>query len=61
MPEERDSVMTIEELPTDLDIPKSTLYKLAQERKVSGQNVGRHWRFHKHGIDRQLMQHRDRA
>jgi excisionase family DNA binding protein len=49
-----DSVMTVEELAVYLKIPRSTLYKLAQERKIPGQKVGRHWRFHKATIDRWL-------
>ncbi|GJQ27291.1 MAG: DNA-binding protein [Phycisphaerae bacterium] len=46
-----DSVMTIDELSSYLKVPKSTLYKLAQEGKVPGQKVGRHWRFHRVVID----------
>lgn len=45
-------ILTIEELAEYLKISKSTLYKLAQEDKVPGQKVGRHWRFHKTVIDR---------
>lgn len=48
------SVMTIEELAAYLKVSKSTLYKLAQEGKVPGQKVGRHWRFHKDVIDHWL-------
>ena len=44
-------IMTIEELSVYLKIAKSTLYKLAQEGKLPGQKVGRHWRFHKETID----------
>ena len=44
-------VMTIDELATYLQLSKSTLYKLAQEGKVPGQKVGKHWRFHKEAID----------
>lgn len=51
-----DEVMTIEELAAYLKLSKSTLYKLAQEGKVPGQKVGRHWRFRKHAIDRWLDQ-----
>lgn len=47
-------VMTIEELATYLQVSKSSLYKLAQEGKVPGQKVGRHWRFHKTAIDQWL-------
>lgn len=46
-----DSVLTIDELAAYLKIAKSTLYKLAQENKVPGQKVGRHWRFHRDAVD----------
>jgi excisionase family DNA binding protein len=51
MAKNRDSVMTITELSAYLKISKSTLYKLAQEGKVPGQKVGKHWRFRKESID----------
>jgi len=51
-----DSVMTIDELSASLKIAKSTLYKLAQEGKLPGQKVGRHWRFRKDAVDRWLDQ-----
>ncbi|MES9855039.1 MAG: helix-turn-helix domain-containing protein [Sedimenticola sp.] len=44
-------VMTIEELSSYLKIPKSTLYKLAQEGKLPGQKIGKQWRFGKRAID----------
>lgn len=47
-------VLTIDELSVYLKVPKSTLYKLAQEHRVPGQKVGRHWRFRKARIDRWL-------
>lgn len=47
-------VMTIDELAAYLQVAKSTLYKLAQEGKVPGQKVGKHWRFSKAAIDRWL-------
>jgi DNA binding domain, excisionase family len=47
-------VMTIDELAVYLQVSKSSLYKLAQEGKVPGQKVGRHWRFHRGTIDRWL-------
>ncbi|MAO19197.1 MAG: DNA-binding protein [Phycisphaerae bacterium] len=51
-------VMTIDDLASYLQVAKSTLYKLAQEGKVPGQKVGKHWRFKKDAIDRWL-EHRD--
>jgi excisionase family DNA binding protein len=49
-------VLTIDELATYLKVAKSTLYKLAQEGRVPGQKVGKHWRFSKASIDRWLEQ-----
>lgn len=49
-------VMTIDDLAAYLQVSKSSLYKLAQEGKVPGQKVGKHWRFHKSVIDRWLEQ-----
>jgi len=46
--------MTIDDLAAYLQVSKSSLYKLAQDRKVPGQKVGRHWRFRKETIDRWL-------
>jgi excisionase family DNA binding protein len=48
-------VFTIGELAGYLKISKSTLYKLAQEGSLPGVKVGRHWRFHRHAVDRWLM------
>jgi len=53
-----DNVLTVDELATYLKIPKSTVYKLAQERKLPGQKVGRHWRFSKTVIDHWLGERR---
>jgi excisionase family DNA binding protein len=46
--------MTVEELSDYLRIPRSTLYKLAQEGKVPCKKVGRHWRFRREAVDRWL-------
>ena len=48
------SVLTISELAAYLKIPKSTAYKLAQEGKIPGQKIGRHWRFLRETIDEWL-------
>ncbi len=47
-------VMNVEEVCQYLRIPRSSLYKLAQEGKIPCQKVGRHWRFRKETIDRWL-------
>ena len=49
-----DQIFTVDELAVYLKVSKSTLYKLLSEGKVPGQKVGRHWRFHKDGIDQWL-------
>ncbi|MEZ6212174.1 MAG: helix-turn-helix domain-containing protein [Phycisphaerales bacterium] len=49
-------VMTIDDLAAYLQVAKSTLYKLAQEGKVPGQKVGKHWRFRREAIDTWLDQ-----
>jgi excisionase family DNA binding protein len=54
MHEQPHDVMTFEEVLTYLRIPRSSLYKLAQEGKIPSQKVGRHWRFRREAIDRWL-------
>jgi len=50
-----DEVMTIIDLAAYLKLSKSTLYKLAQEGKVPGQKIGKHWRFHRQVIEQWLI------
>lgn len=38
---------TAEEIAEYLRLPLSTVYKLAQDGKLPGFKVGRHWRFRK--------------
>ena len=45
-------IMTIEEVANYLRVPVSSLYKLAQQRKIPASKVGRHWRFRREFIDR---------
>lgn len=54
MDKHKESVLTIDDLSAYLKIAKSTLYKLAQEGKLPGQKVGRHWRFHREAVDEWL-------
>jgi excisionase family DNA binding protein len=61
MSDQSEGVFTIDELAEYLKLSKSTLYKLAQEGKIPGQKVGRHWRFHKAVIDRWLGNRTDEA
>lgn len=50
------AVLTIDEIADYPKVPKSTVYKLAQEGKIPGQKVGRHWRFRREAIDAWLAQ-----
>ena len=54
MASEFPEIMTITETCKYLRIPRSSLYKLAQEGKVPCQKVGRHWRFRREAIERWL-------
>lgn len=49
-------ILTIHETSEYLRIPLSSMYKLAQERKIPCQKVGRHWRFHRGALDRWLQE-----
>jgi excisionase family DNA binding protein len=39
--------LTVEEVAAYLRLPLSTVYKLAQDNKLPGFKVGKHWRFRK--------------
>ena len=54
MPSDQPDVLTVTELAAYLKVPKSTVYKLAQEGRVPAQKVVRHWRFRREAIDRWL-------
>ncbi len=56
MPDTYPPILTIEEASQYLRIPFSSLYKLAQDRKIPCLKVGRHWRFRKETIDSWLDQ-----
>ena len=60
MKAEPESIMTIDEVADYLKIPKSTMYKLAQEGSIPCQKVGRHWRFRKNTINKWLDSHKNR-
>lgn len=44
-------VMTVAEVASYLRIPRGSVYKLAQQRKIPCQKAGRHWRFRKEAVD----------
>ena len=60
-PDTPKKIMNIEGLSKYLDVSKSTLYKLAQEGKVPGQKVGKHWRFRKETVDKWLDEGADKT
>jgi excisionase family DNA binding protein len=39
--------LNAEEVAAFLRLPRSTVYKLAQDRVIPGFKVGKHWRFRK--------------
>lgn len=43
-------ILTVDETAELLKIPRSSVYKLAQEGKIPAQKVGRHWRFYRPNI-----------
>jgi len=47
MDNQNSDVLTIDETADLLKIPRSSVYKLAQEGRIPAQKVGRHWRFHR--------------
>lgn len=47
-------VMTVAEVAEYLRIPKSSVYKLAQEGRIPCIKAGRRWRFHRGAIDNWL-------
>lgn len=51
MPRDAEAIFTVDELAVYLKVPKSTVYKLAQDGTIPGQKVGRHWRFQRQAID----------
>lgn len=40
-------ILTVEEAAELLKIPRSSIYKLAQQGKIPAQKVGKHWRFYR--------------
>ncbi len=54
MAEEMPLVMTVEEVADYLRIPRSSVYRLAQQGRIPCQKAGRRWRFHRAAIDEWL-------
>jgi len=45
MENNQSDILTVDEVAELLKIPRSSVYKLAQQRKIPAKKVGRHWRF----------------
>jgi excisionase family DNA binding protein len=50
-------ILTIPEVARYLKLPVSTVYRLAEQRKLPCHKVGRQWRFHKFVLDDWFRQH----
>ena len=50
-------ILTIREVAGYLKLPVSTVYRLAERRKLPGHKVGRQWRFHMFVLDDWFRQH----
>lgn len=44
-------LLTLNDVSSFLKVPKSTIYKLARERRLPGHKVGKHWRFVREEIE----------
>ncbi len=49
-------LLTLSEVSSFLKVPKSTIYKLARERRLPGHKVGKHWRFVREEIEAWVQQ-----
>ncbi len=52
-------VMSVRELAEYLRISVHTVYRLAEQGKLPGRKVGKHWRFHRDVIVAWLATHRE--
>ena len=44
-------LLTPEEIAEELQIPKSTIYKLCSEGEIPAAKIGKHWRFDRSRLD----------
>ena len=52
-------VMSVRELADYLRLSVHTVYRLAEQGKLPGRKVGKHWRFHRDAIVAWLATHRE--
>jgi excisionase family DNA binding protein len=53
--------LTAEEVAEYLRLPLSTVYKLAQDKRLPGFKVGKHWRFRKDTIQKWITDQEQRT
>ena len=54
MTKSKTAVLNLDKTTEYLQMPRSTAYRFAQEGKIPGQKVGRHWRFRRMVVERWL-------
>ena len=52
--EQRDDIMTVEEVAKFLKLQPQTVYKWAQEGQIPGAKLGKEWRFRRHILEEWL-------
>jgi excisionase family DNA binding protein len=57
--DDKDEIMTLEEVAQYLRLKPQTIYSWAQEKKIPAAKLGKEWRFKKSIIDRWFNQHID--
>jgi PTS system nitrogen regulatory IIA component len=57
--DDKDEIMTLEEVAKYLRLKPQTIYNWAQEKKIPAAKLGKEWRFKKSIIDRWFNQHID--
>ena len=50
-----DDVLTVDDVAGYLRVPRSSIYKLAQQGVLRGRKVGKHWRFHRKAVEQWLL------
>ena len=53
--------LNFKELTAYLKMPRSTLYRLVQNKQLPGHKVGRSWRFDREDIDRWIKSEQHQA
>lgn len=53
--------LTVEEVAEYLRLPLSTVYKLAQDKKLPGFKVGKHWRFRKKAFQEWIKEQEEKV